>query len=197
MAKNGFNVDEILYESSPAVREIAVSAIVTIQRNYPDQLHIEGNALVFDIPNSYLRVELIKDITTPIVELGCVIFDLGLTIAKIYPELAEAYMPGGINKLHQIMYEIYSKITNMKERYDVIKATFPEKSKTFAEVLQAAPLPEIADKHGAIINVLEGFYTAQQVKLEAMLRILNIPIKLIDVTFSDQGLNLSLPQEND
>lgn len=194
MQEQGLQVDEVLYESSPAIREIAVAAISSLQQQYPEQIYMEGTTMMFNIPGTALQVELIKDVTRPIVELGCVIFDVGLTLVKIYPKLAETYMPEGSAQVHQQMLEIYKQYSGQAERFAAVKAAFPEKSRTYEDIMQAQPLPDIEDKHAGIVNVLEGFYAAQQVKLQGMLRALNIPIHLIDVTFSDRGLHISLPQ---
>ncbi len=191
MEEQGFSLDEVIYESSPAIREIAVSAIVSLGQKYPDHVYQNGKALMFNIPGTDLQVELIKDIGEPDVELGCVIFDVGLTLAKVYPELASGY-DGGAAAVHAGMQELYTQIESPEERHAAVKALYPNATKTYEEVLAAHPLPEVANVHSAVINVLERFYDGQQVKLEGMLHALDIPIHLVDVTFSDQGLHVNM-----
>lgn len=192
MHELGFELDELIYESSPAIREIAISAIISLQQQYPNHVYQNGQALMFNIPDTDLQVELIKDIAEPDVELGCVIFDVGLTLAKVYPQLADTYLTGGSAAVHAAMQEIYTNIQSPLERQKAVKKAFPNKTRTYEEVLVAQPLPKIDNVNSAIINVLERFYGGQQVKLEGMLHALKIPIHLVDVTFSDQGLQVNM-----
>ncbi|MBI4973952.1 hypothetical protein HZC27_05055 [Candidatus Roizmanbacteria bacterium] len=192
MHELGFELDELIYESSPAIREIAISAIVSLQQQYPDHVYKNGQALMFNIPDTDLQVELIKDIAEPDVELGCVIFDVGLTLAKVYPQLADTYLTGGSAAVHAAMQKIYTDIQSPSERQRAVKKAFPNKTRTYEEALVAKPLPEVDNVNSAVINVLERFYDGQQVKLEGMLRALKIPIHLVDVTFSDQGLHVNM-----
>ena len=194
MRSRGFEVDEVLYESSPAVREIAVAAVGSLRRSHRDRIRHEGDTVIFDIPGSDLRAELVRDTTAPVVELGCVIFDVGLTLAKVYPELAGLYSADGTASIHARMLDLYRRCQDVDERQRRVKATFPERTRTYEDVLRANPLPPIGTRRAAVVNVLEGFYSAQQVKVAAMLRTLGISIALVDVAFSDQGIRVHLPR---
>lgn len=193
MKQQGYELDEVVYESSPVIREIAVSTISTLVRKYPENFQREGNALMFKIPDTDLYVEMVKDTTVEPFELGCVIFDTGLTLYKVYPELATLYTNRTGNEIHQEMLDIYVKTRDIKERTRSVKETFPYRSATAQHIEQIAGLPEFSGEKRAILNILEGFYTPQQQKLEGMLKALGVPISLIDITFSNQGLQLHLP----
>lgn len=194
MHDGGYSIDEVLYEASPVVREIAVAAIASIAQKYPQHLHREGDTLLFDIPGTSLQVELIKDATKSPFELGCVIFDLGLTLYKAYPELANLYGQGEGVWVHKQMFDIYNQYGEMQERLKQVASAFPPKTETMDELQAVEGLPAIPGKKQAIVNVLEGFYSAQQVKLQAMLEALGIPIGVIGVSFSEKGLHLELPE---
>lgn len=194
MKQQGFNLDEVIYESSSVIREISVLAASSLIARYPEHFKYEGNALVFNIPNTNLQIEIIKDVTEEPFELGCVIFDVGLTLYKIYPELGMAYRGSSGKSVHDEMKRIYSQENDMRERLRLVKEAFPPQTVVSQEIFSSEGLPNLPERKAAIINVLEGFYTPQQQKLESLLKALDIPIALIDVTFSSQGLQVHLPQ---
>ncbi|MBI2074682.1 MAG: hypothetical protein HYT83_02465 [Candidatus Levybacteria bacterium] len=194
MAQKGYPVKEVVYESSPVTREIAIAAITSIAQKYPGCLHKEGDALIFDVPETDLQVELIKDLTEEPFELGCVIFDLGLTLYKIYPQLASLYSSQPGSAVHGEMLALYDRYQEADQRQKAAQAAFPPKTKMIEDLKKAAGLPELPSENAVIINILEGFYSPQQVKLQALLDALNLPVKVIGVEFSQQGLGLNLPK---
>lgn len=192
MRQLGFNLDEVIFESSPAIREISISAISTLLSRYPEHFEHAGDALIFNIPDTDLKVEVVKDINAEPFELGCVAFDVGLTLYKIYPELGLAYQNLNGKDVHSGMLEIYKETEDIHERLALVRRVFPYLTTNASEIEKTSQLPSLENKGAAIINVLEGFYTPQQQKLEGILRALQIPISLIDVTFSNQGLKVNL-----
>lgn len=192
MGSLGFPVDEVVLESSPVVREIAVSAISALFAKYPDYLYNRGNALIFNIPGTSLEVELIKDVNVAPFELGCVIFDVGLTLYKTHPELAHLYSLDDGSFLHREMLSIYNQYQNPDQRLAAVKAAVPIKTDSFDQIKDTQELPEVNGKR-AIINVLEGFYSPQQDKLKGVMQALGLPIIVIDVCFSQDGLQVVLP----
>lgn len=188
MRKEGYSLDEVIYESSPVVREISVAAINTLVQKYPNNISKEGNAIVLNIPNTELEVELIKDISLDPFELGCVIFDVGLTLYKTYPELSKLYSNESGKNVHEGMMQIYEHNVSTRNRFQAARARFPNKTAGIDDLKTSSALPSIEARGAAIINVLEGFYDQQQDKLQWVLKMLDLPITLIDVSFSQQGL---------
>lgn len=182
-----YKIDEVIYESSPVVREISVLAIKSLLEKFPTNIYQEGEALIFNIPNTQLQVELIKNVNVSPFELGCVIFDIGLTLYKIYPELGEMVYGNGRN-IHDSMQGIYSEFSNLGKRQAQVREKYPYLTNNIAEIANRSTLPILTDKNSAIINVLEGFYTPQQTKLVGILKALSIPISLVNVTFSHEGM---------
>lgn len=190
---NGYNLKEIVYESSPVVREIAVAAMVNLMKAFPDHTYMEGDALLFNIPGTELQVELIKDITTSPFELGCVIFDVGLSLYKAYPELAKLYDESqeGIT-VHQGMFNIYGQNSTPQQRLQNVRLAYPYKTNNWSELAANPGLPQFPQDHRAVCNVLEGFYEPQQRKLIGVLKALNIDIPVVSVTITDQGLKVGI-----
>lgn len=187
-----YNIDEPIFESSPVIREISISAIASLLSQYPESFGRNGNALIFNIPGTDLNVEVVKDVTTEPFELGCVIFDVGLTLYKINPELGLTYQNLNGDEVHNGMLRLYRETTDLKERLALVRNTYPYLTTKAEDIEKSRPLPPLENKNAAILNVLEGFYTLQQKKLEGILRALKIPILLIDVAFSHQGLQINL-----
>jgi len=188
----GYDAEELIFESSPVIREIAVATIVTLLSQQPESFSMNGNALIFNVPDTELQVEFIKDITEPVIELGCVIFDVGLSLYKAFPELEYLYsnVPG--KNIHQEMLKIYNEKVSSAERSKSSKEKFPVKTKTYSELESHEGLPQLPSKNIAVCNVLEGFYAPQQEKLKAVLTSLGIDLNIIGISITDQGLKVSL-----
>jgi hypothetical protein len=188
----GYEAEELIFESSPVIREIAIASIISLLSKYPENFSMNGNALIFNVPNTQLQVEFIRDITEPVFELGCVIFDVGLSLYKAFPELEYLYsnVPG--KNIHQEMLEIYNENTSPVERLKRAKEKFPVKTETYSELESHEGLPQLPSENIAVCNILEGFYGPQQEKLKAVLTSLGVDLYIIGVSITDQGLKVSL-----
>ena len=124
--------------------------------------------------------------------MGCVIFDVGLSLYKAFPELEYLYsnVPG--KNIHQEMLKIYNEKVSSAERSKSSKEKFPVKTKTYSELESHEGLPQLPSKNIAVCNVLEGFYAPQQEKLKAVLTSLGIDLNIIGISITDQGLKVSL-----
>ena len=188
----GYNAEELIFESSPVIREIAIAAIVTLFSQYPENFSLNGNALIFNIPNTPLQVEFIKDIKEQQFELGCVIFDVGLSLYRVYPELARLYSDDTGQVIHKGMFDVYQTYQNPSERLLSVKSAFPPKTVSWQEVESILALPQLPKTEFAICNILEGFYTPQQIKLVDVLKTLGVSLPVIGVSITDQGLKVNI-----
>ena len=148
--QQGFNLDEVIYESSSVIREISVLAAASLITRYPGHFSHEGNALVFNIPDTNLQIEIIKDVTEEPFELGCVIFDVGLTLYKIYPELGMAYQGANGRSVHNEMMRIYSRETNISDRFQAVQERFPAQTVAAQDLYSSGGLTNLPDRKAAI-----------------------------------------------
>lgn len=185
----GYNPNEVIFESSPVIREIAIAAIVNLMQIFPGNFSYNGNALIFNIPESDLQVEFVKDVTQVPFELGCVIFDAGLSLYRACPELGHIYsQTDGGKIIHQEMLNIYTQHSSPNERLTQAQLQFPYLTTKWEEVKEHCSLPRLPDKNIAVCNVLEGFYTPQQMKLIGVLTALDVNLHIVGVSITDQGL---------
>ncbi|KKQ36211.1 MAG: hypothetical protein US52_C0005G0001, partial [candidate division WS6 bacterium GW2011_GWA2_37_6] len=129
MKRMNFVPNEVIWESSPVIREIGTSITKGLLDIYPEQFELKGSTLVFNVPGTDLIVEIIKDINQEPFEFGCVLFDAALTMYRIYPELANLYSTDQTGKsIHEGMLGIYNQYDNPLEKSKVVKEAFPYKT---------------------------------------------------------------------
>ena len=196
MNSMGYKTQELIFESSPVIREIAIAAILTLGEKFPDNFSFQGNALIFNIPGTDLLVELVRDTTVEPFELGCVIFDVALSLYRVYPELGNLYSSQGGKEVHEDMLTAYTEISDPQAREAYAKAAFPYKTTRWDKVgLFSQGLPLLPAKKMAICNVLEGFYLPQQKKLMGILKSLGIDLNIVSVALTDQGLAVNIMEQ--
>ncbi len=194
--KNGFAPSEIIPESSPVIRDIAIDILLTLKKQKPNQIFNKGTNIYMSLPNQKV-VELVEDLGGKNV-IGCVLFDVAFTLYKKAPSLfmdsfnQKYNLKTGTN-IHQEMIDFYNQELN------------PIKRKSFSDQKQM-PIPDLTrglnpggyidlvqGKNNQVVNIHEIFYRPQQAKVNAILEALGLP-KLFTVYLNPQTNTVLIEQ---
>jgi hypothetical protein len=183
----GFTGADVVLESSPLIKEIAVDILKKFMR---EASPASGFSIDIEQDNIYLRlkdtdrvVELIEGVSRNFV-VGCVLFDAAFSYFKRYENEARRVY-ARIHELddhydiHKEMIAIYARIKDPGERKAIVAETIPLQKFTLEGVRQTLQDTKYLEafshspmKDAVLLNVLESFYRPQQAKLNRVLGIL-------------------------
>lgn len=114
LEKQGYNLMEMIFESSPLVYEISLDILRYLAAEHPNMLKQIGDNLYLDTGGKI--IELIENLNGEF-KTGCVLFDAALCLYKLYPDLlTEMYKkhittvmpdsPFGLVDAHPLMFQI-------------------------------------------------------------------------------------------
>lgn len=208
LEEEGYNISEIIFESSPLIYELSLDILKFLIDKHPDKIKIIGNNLYLEVDN--MMIELIQDFKNEFIT-GCVLFDAGLCLYKLYPSLLkERYKNYIKNKkhdsvladedIHEVILQIYKKTKKPEERLKNVKKLLPENNIDLAElykncqcqpflnVIQDKITTDTSQKDQYIVMILEETYHSQQNKLSALMGLLGLieDNKIITVMFNQE-----------
>lgn len=214
-SSNKYKFDEIIFESSPLIRQVAIDLYKYIEKTSPSLLEKKGSNIYLKLGNNKF-IELLEGIDEECV-VGCVLFDAGLCLYRKYKDIINSsvieqygdfFKENNSQSIHQIQQGINNKIidpiTRKKEFQTVFDEFLGKKSLSrsyFGYIDRIKQFDKMSNNSEAVIlvNVLEGFYNTQQVKLNSLFKLLGIPPDLWTISFNEFGnLHLaSISQEID
>jgi hypothetical protein len=183
----GFVNADVVLESSPLIKEIAVDLLKKFMREAGPE---SGFSVDVEQDNIYLRlkdtdrvVELIEGVSRNFV-VGCVLFDAAFSYFKRYENearkvYAQIHGLDGDYDIHKEMIAIYDKIDDPGQRKAVVAETIPLQKfslegvrQTLQETRYLNAFSQSPMKNAVLLNILESFYRPQQAKLNRVLGLL-------------------------
>lgn len=209
LRKQGYNFQEIIFESSPLVYELSLDILRFLAAEYPQMLKQVGDNLYLDLGD--VMIELIEGLSGEF-KTGCVLFDAALCLYKLYPEfLTELYKqhvaqvmpesPFGLVPAHSLMLQMYQSSRRPEDRERAIKQHLPPRTVRLDDIHSGKDtrpfLGAVADKieqdaaikDQYIVTILEGTYGNQQRKLEGLMKLLGLidTDKIVTVMFDQES----------
>lgn len=212
IAKNeGFIIDELIFESSPLIRQISLDVykyMQSLESEKKDLIEQKGDNVYIKI-NETKYIELLENIQNEC-SLGCVLFDTGLSLYRKYkPIILKVFLEESkvnnidldlwdLEHMHESQEKIYNTISDAKDRRSAFEKKYASLlgknniNPSTPKYINAIKAEDEANTNETIlINVLEGFYNAQQTKLNSLFKIMGLSPNLWTITFDEFG-NLNM-----
>lgn len=178
LREKGLNFSNIVLESSPLIRMLAIDILRYLAVNHRDTTHYQiterGDNLYLEIPNKGLSIELVAN-TESNPMIGCVLFDVAFTLYKSNIEFYNhKYGPlFGLRKnedLHSMLIDFFNSNKNTEDRIKKVSEYYVD-IPSWEQLQKVKEAPEFIYK-SSIVNVLEDFYKPQQNKVNNFLKVL-------------------------
>lgn len=189
----------LIPESSPVVRAIVVAIFQrTRASTFRDHL-VEGGSNLYVEIDETTTCELFEDFRGRC-DTGCVFFEMGLLLFRSDPdrflgEFADIYPE--YKNIHKLITDIHNREGTHDSKVDAVAAL----NRNFQELIDphrcespfAAVVAEVISESSEYvhINVLEDYYEAQQRKVRALIKMLELPIRLVSLHFNARSGRLS------
>ncbi len=201
LLKLGFEFDELILESSPVVRWVAIEILATLlalkNRGKDFEVVCRGGNLYLEISSLGVSIELVAGIGNENV-LGCVLFDVALCVYKLHQEyfdlaVREQFGMRG-DELHSTILSHYGIVKDPVERLDFVKkyiarVAFPTLREIEGGGVKSKGLP--SDSRALNLNILAQFYRPQQKKVNRFLALIGQP-KLFSIFYDSANGTVSL-----
>ncbi len=213
LQNHGYHFMEIIFESSPLVYEVSLDILRYLAAEHPELLKQIGDNLYLEVGD--IMIELVEGLSDEF-KTGCVLFDAALCLYKLCPELlTEMYKrhvasvkpdsPFALESAHSVMLRIYQSTKNPEDRETEVKKDLPDRTVRFSDIFSGKnkrPFLDAvservkvdsAEKDQYVVTILEGTYSNQQKKLEALMGLLNLidSRKIITVMFDQESGKLT------
>lgn len=207
----GFEIDELIFESSPLIRQISLDVykyMLEMEQDKKDLIEQKGDNIYIKI-NETKYIELLENIQNEC-SLGCVLFDTGLSLYRKYkPIIQKVFLDEAkannvdleqwdLEHMHESQEKLYNTISDAKGRRDAFEKKYSALlgknniHRDTAKYINAIKKEnESGQNETILINVLEGFYNAQQTKLNSLFKIMGLSPNLWTITFDEFG-NLNM-----
>lgn len=179
LEKRGVNVDEVVMESSPLVRIIAIEILQYLAENPSTdgsyRVFEKGDNLYLEFTEKKAIIELLADVNNKPV-IGCVLFDVALCLYKLHRN----YYSKKYNKVlgleqnenvHEVLLNYYKKVKDINKRRAFMESFFVEIPK-WKELRAKRGRISFPKSETTLVNILAYFYKPQQKKVNMFLAIL-------------------------
>lgn len=173
--QKGLNFQEIVPESSPIIRLIAIEILQRLaskEAKHKDwSIVIRGDNLYLEFPEKGVSIELIANTKSP--TIGCILFDAAFCIYKSnIKHYSKAYNKKlnlkANQNLHNTLINYYKRESNPIKRRLFVEQYFNNIPK-YEELLKGnAAIPKFPGED-AVLNILADFYKPQQKKVNLLL----------------------------
>lgn len=184
----------LIPESSPIVRGIVCALWRRMhQLGLAERCRERGGNVFVQLDQSGSHCELFEDYGGAAIN-GCVLFECALLVYRTAPALFDDYVRrrfGLSRDVHEIACEILSEPVGHDEMLARLNGFYGQFEQITDPHRPDMPLSMLADEviEGAApavghLNVLEDYYEVQQGKVRALLRLLELPLRLLTVHFN-------------
>ena len=205
LAQQGFQPDEVVLESSPLIRAVAVDVVQELfQQQQPSgrfELMVKGSNLYL-VLQSQRVIELIGDVEGKN-QIGCVLFDVAFTLYKRNVSAFQRIFNQQTGRsstadIHQELIEFYQQNPDPIQRQEQVESLFTPFPSLMslqdgARELQFLGQGEENAQQTAVVNIHEVFYRPQQAKVNAVLDLLEQP-RLFSIYLNPQKNDVLIEQ---